>query len=347
MTRAWSRRGVMAGVAGGALAAATRGAAQSPPSGMPPQPPQAPPPPLGVHRLDPGLDALIEPGATVEIIASGFKATEGPLWVGGRDGYLLWSDPGDNVIRRWRAGEGVSEWLRPSGYAGGDSPIFREPGANGLILARGGLVAADGGNRGLARIDLKTRRKTMLCREFEGKRFNSPNDLVLARDGAIYFTDPPFGLKGTMTSPDRQMDYMGVFRLAPDNTVTLVDRTVNVPNGIALSPDGRTLYSTEMGTGWVAWTLDAHGVASNRRTYVDSRTTGISGGDGLRVDAAGNMWTSSREGISVLTPEGRRLGYVSTGVRAANCEIAPDGHLYITGAGQIARVAVKARRISF
>jgi gluconolactonase len=223
--------------------------------------------------------------------------------------------------------------------------LFREPGANGQIVARGGIVIADSGNRGLALIDLKTRRKTMLCREFEGKRFNSPNDLVLAPGGAIYFTDPPYGLNGTMTSPAREMDYMGVFRLAPDGKVTLVDRTVNVPNGIGLSPDGRTLYTTEMGTGWLALTLDTQGRETGRRTYVDSKSTGVAGGDGFKIDAAGNMWTSSREGVSVITPEGKRLGYVSTGGRAANCEIGADGYLYVTGGPRVVRVTVKARKI--
>ena len=346
MTSEWSRRDLMKGaVMASALPACAPAWAQGPPAGLPPQGPQPPPPPPGVKRLDPALDALIDADAKVEVLLEGFRATEGPCWVGGKDGYLLFSDPGENVVRRWSAKAGVSEWLRPSGYAGGPSPIFREPGANGLIPARGGIVMADVGNRGLARVDFKTKAKTMLARDFEGKRLNSPNDLVLAPDGSIYFTDPPFGLNGTLKSPAREMDYMGVFRMARDGTLSLIDKSVNVPNGIGLSPDGRTLYTTEMQTGWLAWTLDAKGRPTDRRVYVDSKSTGIAGGDGFKIDGLGNMWTSSREGISIISPQGQRLGYVSTGGRAANCELGADGYLYISGGPRIVRVAIKAPKI--
>jgi gluconolactonase len=334
MTTDWSRRAVMAGLAGGAFAAAAEGARAA----------QAPPPPAGVQRLDPAFDALLAPDAKVEMIMDGFRWSEGPVWVGGRDGYLLVSDVPGNVIRKWTPGEGSTEFLNPSGYAGGPSPMFREPGTNGLIVARGGLAAADCGNRGLALINLTTKRKTMLCRDFEGKRFNSPNDLVLARDGSIYFTDPPYGLTGTVNSPFREMDYTGIFRLARNGTVTLVDRSV-APNGIALSPDGRTLYATAQGVGWVAWTLDAQGRASDKRVFIDSQASGVPAGDGMKIDAAGNLWASSRDGISVFNPQGKRIGIISTGDRVANCVIAADGHLYIASNTKVARIPVKARAL--
>lgn len=328
MRNHWSRRSVMAGLTGGALTAAA-----------PVQAAEAPPP-AGVRSFDPAFDALIEPDATFEFLMDGFHTAEGPVWIGGRDGYLLVSDVQHNLIRRWSPKDGESEFLKPSGYAGPPSPMFREAGSNGLIAARGGLVMCDTGNRGIAFVDLKTRRKTMLARAFEGRRFNSPNDLVLAPDGSIYFTDPPYGLRPN--SPWRELDFTGVFRLAPDNTVTVVDRTLPPPNGIALSPDGRTLYAAPQG-GWVAWTLDAQGRASDRRTFIDGRATGLGGADGMKVDADGNLWTTSREGISVFNPGGKRIGAISPGARMANCVIAADGYLYVAASPRVARIRVKAR----
>ena len=342
MAKAWSRRAVISGMASGFAASAAQ-AATAPAAAPPP----APPPTPGIRVLDPSFEALMDPNAQFEIIMEGIRLSEGPVWIGGRDGYLLVSDPPGNVIRRWSAKEGQSEWLRPSGYGGTPSHMFREPGSNGLIAARGGLVMCDLGNRGIARVDLRTKAKTMLCREFEGRRFNSPNDLVLARDGSIYFTDPPYGLTGAAASPWREMDYSGLFRLAPDNTVTLVDRTVFLPNGIGLSPDGRTLYCTSQGIGWPAFDLDARGRASNKRLFIDTAATGIAGGDGFKIDADGNMWTSSRDGFSVFNPQGKRIGIVvPPGGRGANCAFGADGYLYICAGARVVRIPCKARRIS-
>jgi gluconolactonase len=163
-----------------------------------------------------------------------------------------------NKILRWSPATGGAVWLSPSGYAGPETGSLREAGSNGLILARGGLVVGDSGNRCVSRIDLKTRKKTVLASSFEGKRLNSPNDLVLARDGAIYFTDPPWGLKGDWRSPYRQTDYSGVYRLGTDNSLTMIDRTVE-PNGIGLSPDGgRCTPPTANPAGWPGtWTPKA------------------------------------------------------------------------------------------
>jgi gluconolactonase len=300
-----------------------------------------------VRSFDPAFDALVSADARPQTIIENILNGEGPLWVGGPNGYFLMSDTVDNAILRWSPQGGASKFLQPSGYAGPPSVMFREAGSNGLILARGGLVMADTGNRGLAFLDMRTKRKTMLCREFEGRRFNSPNDLVLHKDGSIYFTDPPWGLAGVAASPWREMDYMGIFRLAPDNTVTLVDRSINMPNGIGLSPDGRTLYATAGGVGWVAWTLDAQGRASDKRVFVDGAATGLGGGDGMKIDAAGNLWTSSRDGLSVINPQGRRIGALDIGDRAVNFDFGADGHLYIACKLKAVRVPVKARKLIF
>lgn len=302
-----------------------------------------------VERLDPALDALIDAEANVEQVLDGFTWSEGPVWVGGPDGFLLVSDVPANRIMRWsppHGGKGGGEiWLAPSGYAGPPTTSLREAGSNGLILARGGLVIGDSGNRCVSRIDLKTRNKTVLASSFEGRRLNSPNDLVLARDGAIYFTDPPWGLKGDWSSPYRQTDYSGVYRLGTDNVLTMIDKTLE-PNGIGLSPDGRTLYATDRKSGWAAWDLDARGRPTARRPFVDRASTGIEGGDGLKIDRNGNVWASSKDGISIFTPQGQRIGIIRADDVISNCELAADGHLYMSSNHRVLRVRIKARKLA-
>jgi len=331
MSPSLTRRGAAAVLLGGLAAPSTFAAAPYPVVGK-------------VERLDPALDALVDVDAPVEQVLDGFAWSEGPVWVGGADGHLLVSDVPANRIMRWSPARGGEVWLAPSGYAGPPTGSLREAGANGLILARGGLVVGDSGNRCVARIDLKTRKKTVLAASFEGRRLNSPNDLVLARDGAIYFTDPPWGLKGDWTSPYRQTDYAGVYRLAPDNSLTLIDRTIE-PNGVGLSPDGRRLYATDRRSGWVAWELDAHGRPTARRPFAD-RATGVAGGDGLKVDRGGHLWASSQDGISIFTPAGQRIGIIRADDVISNCELAADGHLYMSSNHRVLRVKVKARKLA-
>jgi gluconolactonase len=337
MTPLLSRRRAAAAILAGLAVGPALARAQAKP---------APYPVVGkVERLDPALDALVDANAPVEQVLDGFTWSEGPVWVGGADGYLLVSDVPANRILRWSPDRGGAVWLAPSGYAGPETGALREAGANGLILARGGLVVGDSGNRCISRIDLKTRRKTVLAARFEGKRLNSPNDLVLARDGTIYFTDPPWGLKGDWASPYRQTDYAGVYRLGADNSLTLVDRTIE-PNGIGLSPDGRTLYASDRKSGWVAWNLDAGGLPTARRQFVDGAATGLGGGDGLKVDRDGNLWASSRDGISIFTPAGQRIGIIRTDEVISNCELAADGHLYMSSNHRVLRMKVKARKLA-
>ncbi len=299
-----------------------------------------------VERLDPALDALIEADVVVEEVHGGFVWSEGPVWVGGKDGHVLVSDPRTNIITRWSAKDGGSAWLKPSGYEGDAvAANLSEPGTNGLFLGRGGLVVADSGNRCIGHIDLKTKRKSVIADRFEGKRFNSPNDLCVSPvDGSIYFTDPPYGLKDGLRSPLREMDYTGVFRVAPDNTVSLIAKA-EVPNGIGISPDGRTLYHTDRNKGWVAVSLNARGESAGERLFVDRAASGIMGGDSLKVDQVGNVWMSCRDGIAVIAPDGRRLGNVRLNDVVSNCELGGDGYLYMSSNHRLARVRIKARKL--
>ena len=353
MTNELSRRAVMAGMAALAPAAAL---AQAPP--MPPPPitgPQVPPaatalkapyPVVGkVNRLDPRLDALIDADAPVEKVCDGFLHAEGPVWVGGANGYLLVSDTIANHIIKWSPSAGRSVWLEPSGYDVGGVPwnaAIREPGTNGLILGRGGIIAAGSGGRAIYRIDLATKKKTVLVDHYMGKRLNTPNDAVLGPDGSIYFSDPPYGMLNRGPGPDRDLDYMGVFRLAPDNSLTLID-TMTQPNGVGVSPDGTKLYSSDALTGWVMWDLDKQGNASNRRQFIGRNV--VMGGDSLKIDSAGNMWAGTREGLTVFTPTGERIGFISADEGIANCEFGADGYLYIASSSRVLRVKAKAKKL--
>lgn len=353
---------MIAGAAAAATPALGQPAPRPPLTGpqiAPPASPLGPPYPVvgSVEQFDPSLGELIDITTPVEKVLGGFVWIEGPVWIGDKDGYLLCSDPRANKIVKWRNPLGLHRsrgaaattagetWKSPSGYEGpnqeGWAPNLAEPGTNGLIRARGGLMVADQGNRSVAFIDLKSRTKTQIVSRFEGKRFNSPNDLVLHPNGAIFFTDPPFGLLNNFNSPDREMDYIGVFRLNPDNSVTLIDRTLR-PNGIGLSPDGSKLYVTDS-TGWEMFDVDPRANTSNRRVFVER--TVVAGGDGLKIDHLGNMWASSSIGISIFNPQGRRLGSIRADDRISNCEFGEDGYIYMTSNTRLIRAKVKVRKI--
>ncbi len=276
----------------------------------------------------------------VEVIASGYIWTEGPVWVGDEQGHLLFSDVPGNTIYSWD-GKVTTAFLAPSGLR--DFPIpesIREAGSNGLALGRGGLLLADSGTRAIARVDMSTREKTILADSYDGKRLNSPNDLVLARNGDIYFTDPPFGLAGVQKSPLRELPYTGVFRLTPDNRVHLIADNL-FPNGVALSPDNRTLYATD-NAGWIAIDLDASGSPTGQRTHVASESVGGARGDGMKVDAAGNIWTSGRGGIYVFSPKGEHIGFAPISGRVSNCAFGPGRSLYVTNDTQVVRIRIRA-----
>jgi gluconolactonase len=187
----------------------------------------------GITRLDPALDALIDVASPIEVIATGFKWAEGPVWVK-KGGYLLFSDVPANVAYRWKAGEGAKPFLSPSGLAGPIPAGIREAGSNGMVVdAHGALLMADSGTRAIARVDLATKKKTIVVGAFEGKTFNSCNDLALGRDGIIYFTDPPYGLSDGDASPLKQLAFNGVYRVNADGSdVSLIDKSLKRPNGI-------------------------------------------------------------------------------------------------------------------
>ncbi|MDB5692093.1 MAG: gluconolactonase [Alphaproteobacteria bacterium] len=311
-----------------------------------------------VHREAPALDALIARDAKVERIAEGFTWSEGPVWV--RDGgYLLFSDVPENRMYRWREGEGATLFLQPSGYAGSDLSPFREAGSNGLEAGppgSGTILVADSGSRALARLDLATKHRQFLADRYAGKRFNSPNDLVRGPDGSIWFTDPPYGLKDLDASPAKEQAVNGVYRVTRAGTVTLVEGGLSFPNGIALSPDARTLYvsnSDPKRAVILAYSLGPDGAILSRRIFADMTGLAAQGlpglPDGMSVDARGNLWASGPGGIHIFAPDGRELGRIGAGTAISNCGFGgPDGKiLFMTAGHWLLRVRTRVTGLVF
>lgn len=333
-----SRRAIIAGL--GAGLACSAGLAQTPAAAG-----------AGITRLDPRLDRVIAPDATIEVLASGYSWSEGPLWVPEGE-YLLFSDVPKNVVHRWDRAGGAKSFLSPSGLQGPVPATIREAGANGLALdPQGRLLLADSGSRALVRVDLATKRRTVVVDHFEGRRFNSPNDLVVTKSGAIYFTDPTYGLKGLDESPVRELDFAGLYRLDPDGTLTVLDRTQRKPNGVGLSPDERTLYlalSDRERPHILAYSLDARGLPMGVRLFRDMRReqeAGLPGApDGMDVAPDGHLFASGPGGIHILTPNGELLGIIGTGKSIANACVGEGGKsLFITASDQLCRVPLRMR----
>ncbi|EJL34350.1 SMP-30/gluconolactonase/LRE family protein [Novosphingobium sp. AP12] len=300
----------------------------------------------GIRRVDPELDRIVAVDAPVKVLATGFRWAEGPVWIPDDGGYLLFGDPGNNVVHRWSERSGVTPFLSPSGLQTPVPPGIREPGLNGIALdGKGGLIGADSGSRAIVRVDLATRRRTVLAERFEGKRFNSPNDLCIAASGAIYFSDPIYGLADGDDSPLRELPWCGLYRLLPGGKVTLLDRTNRRPNGVALSPDERTLYlalSDEKRPEVLAYTLDGRGMPTGRSMFRDMRPEydiGLPGlPDGIKVGSAGDVFATGPGGVHVCSADGRLLGMIGTGKAVANCALASGSRLFMTSSDSLAVV---------
>jgi gluconolactonase len=293
--------------------------------------------------------------ARIEKLADGFTWAEGPTWVANRS-LLLFNDVPNNRMFRWTAADGLSVLFSPSGYDGPPDPALREAGANGLHAEPDGRVLlADSGSRTVVRLDLGTRRRTVLADRYQGKRFNSPNDVISRSDGSVFFTDPPYGLKDLDASPVKELAFNGVYRIAPDGTVHLVDDSLSFPNGIALSPDERTLYvanSDPRRPVWIAYALAPDGTIQDRRIFADAGDLvgpGVPGlPDGLAVAADGTLFATGPGGVIVFAPDGTRLGRIETGGPIANCAFGDDGRtLYLTAQHTLARVRVAVHGLGF
>lgn len=310
-------------------------------------------PALGrIIREDPRLDQLLAADARLEVVASGFDWTEGPAW-DKQGGYLLFSDIPRNAVMKWQEGVGVSVFLKASGYTGAVD-YGREPGSNGLLLdPQGRLLSCEHGDR---RVSVMTRDggKRTLVDNHMGKRLNSPNDLTLHSSGAIYFTDPPYGLPKHWDDPRRELDFSGVYRLATDGRLTLLTQEMTRPNGIAFSPDEKILYVAQSDPAraiWMSFPVRADGTVGTGKVFADatsmvSKQKGLP--DGMKVDQSGNLWATGPGGLHIFAPDGKRLGRIETGEATSNCAWGGDGStLYLTTDMYITRIRTKTRGAKF
>jgi gluconolactonase len=296
-----------------------------------------------VERLDPALDTLVASDARVEKVCEGFIWSEGPVW---KDDSLFFSDVPANILYRWRPGSKQAEiFLTPSGGIE-SNPDFVEPGSNGLALSTDGrLLLCQSGGRRVVRLEEDGSTQVVLADRFEGRRFNNPNDLVCHSSGAVYFSDPSYGFKGREASPLREMAWNGLYRIDPDLTVDLLVRELPYPNGVAFSPDERTLYvavSDAKLPRIMAFDLQSNGRLGEGRLFFDGvplLRRGFQGTcDGLKVDMQGNVFTTVPGGVAVLSPAGKHLGNILLGV-TSNCAWGDDGAtLYITADDLVCRL---------
>jgi gluconolactonase len=304
-----------------------------------------------IEILDTAALKMIDSTTVIEILADGYKWTEGPVYI--KDGgYLLFSDIPNNSIFKWQEGSGATLYLKPSGHTG-TKKISKEPGSNGLLLnAKGELVLCQHGDRRMAKMDAPlsaaASKFITLADNYKGKRLNSPNDGVYSANGDLYFTDPPYGLDDRLNDTAKQLDFQGVYRLKPNGQLDLVIKDLKFPNGIALSPDGKTLYisnSDSTNMLWMKYALDDNGLVKSSSIFYEAKeynNTDAGNPDGMKVNKQGYIFAAGPKGIWLFSPAGKVLARIYTGQKTANCAFSPDEKtLYITSSNYLMRVKLK------
>jgi gluconolactonase len=299
------------------------------------------------ERIDPAFEALIPATATAEVIAKGYDWSEGPLWVE-KEKMLLFSDVPKNIVYKWTADGGAVSYLTPSGFTG-DSTRSNEPGSNGLSLdLSGNLLLCQHGDRRIAQMssDLLHPKSEFisLAATYQGKRFNSPNDLAVHSSGAIFFTDPPYGLEKHTEDPDKEIPFQGVYSVSKDGKVRLLVDTLTRPNGIALSPDQKKLYvanSDPDKAKWYEFTLtDSLTIGSGKVFYDATPNTKSENGlpDGMKVDSKGNLYCSGPGGMWVFNSEGKVIGKFKIAQATSNVALANDNTIFLTCDSLVVRI---------
>lgn len=302
-----------------------------------------------VERMDSALDNLISVDAQAEIIAEGFDWSEGPVWIE-KERMLLFSDVPKNIVYKWTETNDLEKYLEPSGYTG-SPPRGGEMGSNGLTLNNEGqLVLCQHGDRRVAVLnsdfnnpsaDFKT-----LASEYEGKKFNSPNDVVFDKLGNFYFTDPPYGLVNQMEDSSKQIPFQGVYKVKPDGAVVLLVDSLTRPNGIGLSPDEKTLYvanSDGPRAKWYSFDIQGDSLVNGKVFFSTDYVQGQKGApDGLRVHSSGNIFATGPGGIWIFDPTAKVLGRIMLPEATANCGFSDDEKtLFMTSDNFLLRIKLK------
>ena len=315
--------------------------------------------PVKVDRMDSGMDAIVPADATVERVATGFTWVEGPVWIPA--GYLLFAEITSNSIRKLMPNGTMSIFLQPSGYKGSAPYGGKEPGSNGMTLdTKGRLTVAGHAGRNVWRLETLDPKGqlTVLADSYQGKKLNSPNDLVYKSDGSLYFTDPPYGLPTQGDGdPIKELAFSGVYRVpnalnqkagSPParDQLQLVAKDLPRPNGIAFSPDEKYLYVDNSGDQkvWMRYQVEKDGSLTNGKVFYDASSDKRQGGpDGMKVDRLGNVYSTGPGGIWVFSPAGKALGVILMPERTANLNWAGADRktLYITATSSVYRITLK------
>lgn len=301
-----------------------------------------------IERRDSQLDQFIAPDTKIEVLAKGFTWSEGPVWVGDVEtGHLLFSDIPRNTIFKWTPDRGIQIFMQPSGYTGVDY-YGLEPGSNGLALdPKGRLTLCEHGDRRVSVLTAMGGKRTLVD-HYQGKRLNSPNDLVFDNEGNLFFTDPPYGLPNREKDERRELDFCGVYRLDTTGELTLVSTQLDRPNGIGFSPDQKTLYVAQSDPSnpiWMSFPVRADKSLGKGTILQDAKEfmqeyPGLP--DGLAVHSNGTIFASGPGGIYVMTPKGKLIGRLVTGGRTSNCAFGPDEkNLYITADSRLCKVPLR------
>jgi gluconolactonase len=303
-----------------------------------------------IERIDPDFDLIVHKNAKIEIIAQDLEWSEGPLWIDSLK-MLLFSDVPTNTVYKWTEQNGKEIYLKPSGYTG-TTQRGGEMGSNGLLLnGAGKLVLCQHGNRQVAEMvadlahpmpEFKT-----IADTFQGKKFNSPNDAVFKKNGDIYFTDPPYGLERNMQDSLKEIPFQGVYLVKSTGQVKLLLDSITRPNGIALTPDEKTLIvanSDQNRLRWYAYDVVGDSLAKGRIFYDATSVAGSQPGsaDGLKIDKNGNVFATGPGGIWVFDRRGKVMGKIKVPEATSNCALSPDQKtLYVTADMYVLRIKLR------